>query len=153
MTAFLVFFKLYHTLDLEILQDIVDQLGIPFVSLLLSKVQLLHQLHFVLETGGLDEHIDLLRNCNLTGVLIFTLDVNTTVRRVINVLSSKLRLLPHILRVDLTLPHHHVLRLAHEHLLLGTHVLSHLPLLVLAEVLRLVKLGGEVGLRKHWHLH
>jgi hypothetical protein len=32
LSAFLVFFKHNHTLDLEILQDIVHQLGVTFIS-------------------------------------------------------------------------------------------------------------------------
>jgi hypothetical protein len=81
-------------------------------------------------------------------------DVNTTVGCVIKVLRCKLLrlLLPHILRVNLTLPYNHVLGLAHEHLLLVAHVLSHLPLVLTADILCLIRLS-EVGQRLHRHLH
>ena len=80
-------------------------------------------------------------------------DVNTTVGCVIKVLRCKLRLLlPQILRVNLILPHHHVLWLAHEHLLLVAHVLSHLPLVLAADILCLIRLS-EVGQRLNRHLH
>lgn len=149
MLTFLVFFKVDEALQLQILQDVFHVGVVALVSHLLRVVKFLHQLSLVLNALGLDEDTDCLDDRHRVAVWVFALDVNASVRRIVDseLLGLGCGLLPHcVLHV---LAHDHVLMLSHVNLLLHSELWLEITAL---EVLGVVALR-ELGLRRHRHRH